>query len=57
MMRASVFRLSPLLLLAAALMAASVLLVHGAQPAQAQERVWSATLTVQEISANVKSWV
>ena len=43
MMRASVFRLSPLLLLAAAL---AVFVASGAQPAQAQTTVWSATLTV-----------
>ncbi len=46
-MRASVFRLSPLLLLAVALMALAVLFAPGAQPAQAQTTtVWSATLSV-----------
>ena len=50
MMRASVFRLSPLLLLAAALVALAVLLVHDAPPASADHdedtTIWSATLTV-----------
>ena len=46
-MRASIFRLTPLFLLAAALMAASVLLVHDAPPAAADHGAfWSATLTV-----------
>ena len=50
MMRASVFRLSPLLLLAAALVALAVLFAPGAQPAQAQTTtVWSATLTAQRV--------
>ncbi len=49
MMRADLFRLSPFILLAAALMAASVLLVYNAQPAAAQTTpVWSATLTVDK---------
>ncbi len=51
MMRASVFRLTPFLLLAAMLMAASILLVHDARPAAAdhgeEETIWSATLTVK----------
>ncbi len=51
MMRASVFRLSPFLLLAAALVALAVLFAPGGQPAQAQTTtVWSATLTVQDIA-------
>ena len=51
MMRVSVFRLSPLLLLAAALVALAVLFAPGGQPAQAQTTtVWSATLTAQRIS-------
>ena len=42
MMRTSMFRLSPLLLLAAMLMALAVLFAPGAQPAQAQTTtVWS----------------
>ena len=53
MTRISMFRLSPLLILAAALMALAVLFAPGAQPAQAQERVWSATLTVQETVSGV----
>ena len=49
MMRASVFRLSPILLLAAALVALAVLFAPGGQPAQAQTTtVWSATLTVAQ---------
>ena len=52
-MRASVFRLSPFLLLAAALVALAVLFAPGAQPAQAQSKtVWSATLTVGNILTN-----
>ena len=47
MMRASIFRPSPLLLLAVALIALATLFAPGAQPAQAQTTtVWSATLTV-----------
>ena len=53
MMQASFFRRSPLLLLAAALMALAVLFAPGAQPAEAQERVWSATLTVKEVTTNI----
>ena len=50
MMRASVFRLSPLLLLAAALVALAVFFAPGGQPAQAQTTtVWSATLTVKDV--------
>ena len=49
MMRASVFRRSPLLFLAAALVALAVLLVHDAPPASADHEntatIWSATLT------------
>ena len=53
LMRASVFRLSPFLLLAAALVALAVLFAPGAQPAQAQSKtVWSATLTVGNILTN-----
>ena len=53
MMRTSVFRRSPLLLLAAALMALAVFLAPGAQSAQAQTTtVWSATLTGQEFTTN-----
>ena len=52
MMRASVFRLSPLLLLAAALVALAVFVVQDSPPASADhdERttVWSATLTVKQ---------
>ena len=52
MTRISMFRLSPFLLLAAALMALAVFFAPGAQPAQAQQSpVWSATLTVQDLSA------
>ena len=40
------FRRSPFLLLAAMLVALAVLLAPGAQPAQAQQSFWSATLTV-----------
>ena len=51
MMRASAFRLSPLLLLAAAMVALAVLLVHDTPPAAADhgdgETHWSATLTVK----------
>ena len=55
MMRASVFRLSPLLLLAAALVALAVFFAPGGQPAQAQSTtVWSATLTVQDIIGLLK---
>ena len=51
MMRASVFRLTPFLLLAAALLALAVFFAPGGQPAQAQTTtVWSATLTAQRIS-------
>ena len=56
MMRASVFRLSPLLLLAAALVALAVLLVHDSPPAAADHTVatpWSATLTVQDVASGV----
>ena len=54
MMRASVFRLSPFLLLAATLVALAVFFAPGGQPAQAQITiVWSATLTVQGISTNI----
>ena len=53
MRAAFLHRPSPLLLLAAALIALAVLFAPGAQPAQAQERVWSATLTVQEVTANL----
>ena len=52
MMRASVLHRSPFLLLAVALMALAVLLVHDSQPAQAQTTTWSATLTVDEYSAS-----
>ena len=46
MMRASIFRLTPLFLLAAALVALAVFLVHNAQPAAAHHGlVWSAILT------------
>ena len=50
MMRASLFRLSPLLLLAAALVALAVFFVHDTSPAEAQtsSAVWSATLTVAD---------
>ena len=49
MIQASFFSRSPLLLLAAALMALAVFFVgDGVPSAQAQERVWSATLTVKE---------
>ena len=49
MTRASVFRRSPLLLLAAALMALAVVHVHDARPAEAQSNtIWSATLTVAD---------
>ena len=55
MMRASVFRLSPLLLLAAALVALAVLFTPGAQPAQAQTTaVWSATLTVAQVTSTIE---
>ena len=54
-MRTSIFRRSPLLLLAASLVAIAVFFVgDGVPSAQAQERVWSATLTVQEVSANLQ---
>ncbi len=47
MTRASVFRRSPVLVLAAALVALAAVLVHDARPAQAQSNtIWSATLTV-----------
>ena len=48
MMRASILlRLSPLLVLAAVLVALAAVLVHDARPAQAQSTtIWSATLTV-----------
>ena len=50
MMRASVFRLSPFLLLAAALVALAILFVHDSPPASADHNdIWSATLTVQDI--------
>ena len=45
-MRASFLRRSPLLLLAAMLMALATLFAPGAQPAQAQQSFWTATLTV-----------
>ena len=49
LMRASSLRLSPLLLLAAALVALAAFFAPGAQPAQAQTTtVWSATLTVSD---------
>ena len=49
MMRASFLRRSPLLLLAAALVALAVFFMPGGQPAQAQQSsVWSATLTVAD---------
>ena len=48
LMRASVLHRSPVLVLAAALVALAVFFAPGAQPAQAQSTtVWSATLTVQ----------
>ena len=54
MIQASFFRRTPLLLLAAALMALAVFFVgDGVPSAQAQERVWSATLTVQETSTGL----
>ena len=53
MMRASVFRLSPFLLLAAALVALAVFFAPGGQPAQAQQSsVWSATLTVKNVAGS-----
>ena len=51
MIRDSAFRRSPLLLLAAALVALAVLFVHDARPASAQITIWSATLTVQDITS------
>ncbi len=54
MIQASFFRRSPLLLLAVALIALAALFVgDGVPSAQAQERVWSATLTVKTITTNV----
>ena len=51
---ASVLRPSPLLLLAAALVALAAFVAPGAQPAQAQTTtVWSATLTAQPLSVGV----
>ncbi len=48
MMRTSIFRLSPLILLAVAL---AFFFAHGAQPAQAQTTtVWTGTLTVKQLS-------
>ena len=44
-MRASLLRRSPFLLLVVALMTLAVLFAPGAQPAQAQQSFWSATLT------------
>ncbi len=48
MTRVSVFRLSPLFLLAVTLVALAVFFTPGVPSAQAQERVWSARLTVKE---------
>ena len=53
MMQASLFRPSPLLLLAAALVALAALFAPGAQPAQASS-IWSARLTVQEVTTNAE---
>ncbi len=56
-MRASSLRRSPLLLLAAVLIASTVFLVHDSRPASAEHEdpvtVWSATLTVGDILPNV----
>ncbi len=51
MIRDSAFRRSPLLLVAAALVALAVFFVHDARPASAQTTIWSATLTVQDITS------
>ena len=52
MMQASFFRLSPLLLLAAALVALAVFFAPAAQHAQASS-LWSATLTVKEVTTGL----
>ena len=58
MIRDSAFRRSPLLLLAAALVALAVVLVGDSRPASAEHAgpvtVWSATLTVQDIIGQFK---
>ena len=50
-MRASLLRRSPFLLLVVALMALAVLFAPGAQPAQAQQSFWSATLTPKNLGS------